>query len=112
MKGQDMATGVQTTITLVGRSGPKYEFYLYPWGTEFKATGGLYAVLRQDPDGYAVIYVGQTGDLSERFDDHHKAGCFTRHRKTHIAAMAEESERQRLVIEQDLIASYYPICNG
>jgi len=112
LKGQHMATGVETTITLVGRSGAKYQLYVYPWGAALKAVGGVYSVLRQDADGYAVIYVGQTGDLSERFDNHHKTDCFSRHRKTHIAAMVEESERQRLAIEQDLIASYNPPCNG
>lgn len=112
MKGQDMATGVATTITLVGRSGAKYSFHLYPWGTDFKAVGGVYAVLRHDADGYAVTYVGETGDLSERFDNHHKATCFDRYRKTHIAARVEGSEPQRLAIEQDLIAGYNPPCNG
>src|SRR5262245_66267554 len=111
-KGQAMPTGVQETLTFVGRSGAKYLFHVYPWGTEFKAVGGVYSILRHDADGYAVIYVGQTRDLSERFDDHHKEECFSRNRKTHLAAMVEESERQRLMIEQDLIASYNPSCNG
>lgn len=107
-----MATSTTSTITLQGRSSAKYDFFLYPWGADFKAIGGVYSVLRQDPDGYAVIYVGQTGDLSERFDDHHKAKCFALHRRTHIVARVKESERQRLVIEADLIASYNPPCNG
>lgn len=107
-----MAASTTSTITLQGRSGAKYSFWLYPWGETFNATGGVYAVLRDDGTSYSVIYVGETGDLSERFDNHHKADCFSRHRKTHIAARIEGSERQRLAIEQDLIANYNPPCNG
>lgn len=99
------------SITLKGRSGAMYQFSLYPWGTPFTTVGGVYAVLRRDPDGYAVIYVGQTGNLSERFDAHHRAACFDRHRKSHIAVLAEGSEQRRLTIEKDLINGYNPPCN-
>ena len=108
----DMATSTSSTITMQGRSGAKYQFWVYPWGESLKAVGGVYSVLRDDGTTYTVLYVGQTGDLSERFENHHKAACFDRHRKTHIAARVEESERQRLVIEQDLIVNYNPPCNG
>ncbi|HEX9580802.1 MAG TPA: GIY-YIG nuclease family protein [Gemmatimonadales bacterium] len=107
-----MATRTSSTVTLQGRSGAKYQFEAFDWGTEFKPRGAVYAVLRLDPDEYAVLYIGQTGDLSERFDDHHKAGCFASHRKTHIGIHLKAVERERLVIEQDLIAFYYPPCNG
>ncbi len=107
-----MATSTSSTVVLKGRSGATYQFWVYPWGESFKAQGGVYAILRDDGTTWAVVYIGQTSDLSERFDDHHKADCFTRHRKTHIAARVEESERERLVIEADLVASYNPPCNG
>lgn len=103
----------EETITATGKSGKKYEFRVYPWGTSFKALGGVYLVLKRKPDGsYDVIYVGQTGDLSERFEDHHKQGCFNRNGKTHIAVRVEAVERTRLAIEADLIVNYNPPCNG
>lgn len=106
-----MATS--TKIVLRGKSGNKYDFDVYRWGTEFKPLGGVYAVLKERSDGrFDVIYIGQTGDLSERFDDHHKAGCFSRHNKTHIGVHLCSSEQRRLVIERDLIANYQPPCNG
>ena len=97
-----------------GASGSEYKFYLYPWKTDFKAVGGVYMVLRKSNQNgnHTVLYIGQTGDLSERFDNHHKKPCFDMNRKTHIAAMQESSEAKRLRIEDDLIKKYSPTCNN
>lgn len=107
-----MATSTAVTITLQGKSGNSYEFTVHSWGTEFKPIGGVYSVLKRRTDGrYDVIYIGQTGNLAERFDDHHKTWCFTNHAKSHIGVQVEPSEKRRLAIEQDLIANYRPPCN-
>src|SRR5204862_34065 len=94
---------------LKGASGRTYQFEVHPWGTPFNPLGAVYAVLQSRTDG--LIYIGQTGDLSERFDDHHKATCFDRHGKTHIGVCTEASEQRRLAIESDLIANYKLPCN-
>jgi len=104
-----MATTSSTRITLRGKSGMVYDFQVYPWGQEFRPVGGVYAVLQSESDG--VIYVGQTGDLSERFDAHHKAGCFARYGKRFIGVRVEGTESRRLATEADLIANYRPPCN-
>ncbi len=98
-------------ITLAGASGAKYPFDVYPWGTEFRPIGGVYSVLRRDPDGYRVIYVGETGDLSERCDNHHQAACFALNRKTHIGVLVEAARDRRLFIEADIRRFYNPPCN-
>jgi len=101
------------SVTANGASGQAYEFGVYPWGTSFKPLGGVYLVLKNNSgSNYDVLYVGQTGDLSERFDDHHKQGCFDRNRRTHIPVSVESSEARRLRIESDLIGKYQPTCNG
>ncbi len=102
------------TIIVTGISGSNYIFYLYPWGENLKALCGVYVVLRKSIQNgnHTILYIGQTGDLSERFDDHHKKSCFDRNRKTHIAAMLEPSEAKRLRIETDLINNYRPTCNN
>ncbi|MDA8082820.1 MAG: hypothetical protein M0024_04080 [Nitrospiraceae bacterium] len=106
-----MAT--EDKVAAKGVSGAQYDFDVYRWGTEFKAVGGIYLVLKRQMNGkYDLLYVGQTGDLSERFDGHHKASCFTRSGKTHIAVKGEGSEQKRLSIEADLINNYRPGCNG
>lgn len=99
------------TVQADGSSGMSYSFSVYPWGTEFQPVGGVYLVLRAAEGRTDVVYVGQTGDLSDRFDNHHKLYCFERNGKTHIAVMAEGVEARRLRIEQDLIRNYNPSCN-
>ena len=101
------------TIVAEGASGLEYTFSIYPWGTEFQKKGGVYMVLKKkgQNNDYAILYVGQTGDLSERFDSHNKKPCFDRNGKTHIAILLESFELNRFSIENDLIRSYNPVCN-
>ena len=102
----------ETSVTLKGASGRAYEFDVFPWGTSFNPLGGLYTVLKKIPPNFHIQYVGQTGDLSSRFDSHHKQSCFDRNGKTHIAVHLESSESVRLTKEADLVASNNPVCNG
>ena len=112
-----MTSTTPATLELTGASGRKCAFLVYPWGTEFKAVGSVYAVTRATPnqtggETHSIIYVGQTADLSERFDAHHKAACFSKHSANRICVHVEGVEQTRLAIEADLIASYKPPCNG
>lgn len=100
-------------VTVQGISGAQYVFDVYLWGTQFNPVGAVYIILKKKSDGnYDLLYVGQTGDLSERFDAHHKKPCFDRNGKSHIGVRVESSEKQRLAIEADLTAKYKPVCNG
>ncbi len=100
------------TVNATGISGRQYPFEVYPWGTGFNAVGAVYLILRTSQGGnYDILYVGQTDDLSTRFNNHHKQPCFDRNRKSHIGVLVEGSERNRLAIEQDLIAKYKTMCN-
>ncbi|MBT1073487.1 GIY-YIG nuclease family protein [Pelotalea chapellei] len=98
-------------VTVKGQSGTQYEFEVYPWGTTFNPVGGLYIVLKKQPGNYGILYIGQTGNLSERFDNHHQSDSFTRYGKTHIAVRAESSEQKRFTFETDLIRNYNTCCN-
>jgi len=105
------------TLPLTGGSGDSYDFEIYPWGTGFNAVAGVYAITKRAPaaDGnftHAVLYVGETGDLSTRFDTHHKAVCFERRGANCIGVHRETSEDTRLRIEASLIARQEPPCNG
>ncbi|MBW9267381.1 MAG: GIY-YIG nuclease family protein [Candidatus Thiodiazotropha sp. (ex. Lucinisca nassula)] len=103
----------QTTLPIQGASGTTYRFTVYPWGTQFQSFGAVYTVLRNNGGGrYSILYVGQTGDMEERFDDHHKQRCFDRNGKTHIGVLPEPNEQRRLAIESDLVNAYNPPCNG
>jgi len=105
------------TLTLTGISGNRYMFDVYLFGTKFKAIGAVYYISKrvQKPDGngnHANIYIGQTEDLSERFDNHHKESCFIKHNANCISIHQEGNERRRLAIEADIINSLEPPCNG
>jgi predicted GIY-YIG superfamily endonuclease len=106
------------TVTFKGSSGDSYEFNAYQWGTNFKEDyGAVYFVTKRTKktDGgysHTSIYVGQTEDLSTRFDNHHKQECFDSHQKNCVCIYNEQDEDTRLEIEQDLIENYDPPCNG
>ncbi len=70
-------------------------------------------MLKKNPqNNFTVLYIGQTGDLSTRFDNHHNQPCFDRNGKTHIGIHLESSEARRFEIETDLVRNYNPACNG
>jgi hypothetical protein len=105
------------TLILTGASGTDYKFNVYPYGTEFKEMGAVYYISKrtEKPDGsgsHSKIYIGQTGDLSERFDDHHKEPCFKKNNANCHSIHSETDERKRLNIEKDLIDALNPPCNG
>ena len=103
-------------LTLTGQSGESYTFNVYPSGTEFKKKGGVYYISQRTIKSgggasHSVIYIGQTKDLSERFDEHHKADCFERNSINAISVLVESNKQERLDIESDLIAARNPPCN-
>ncbi|MDE2462124.1 MAG: GIY-YIG nuclease family protein [Alphaproteobacteria bacterium] len=105
------------TIAFTGKSKKRYKFTVHPLGTEFKSVGAVYFITsrKKTKSGSYVhtrIYVGETGDLSERFDNHHKEKCFKKHGANCICIHREEDEDARLEIEQDLIDLCDPPCNG
>jgi hypothetical protein len=104
------------TLTLTGASGNQYSFNVYPTDTGFKSMGAVYYISKriEKEDGtgtHTKIYIGQTGDLSERFDSHHKESCFKKHNANCVSILQESSEKTRLEIEGDLIEAYTPPCN-
>lgn len=101
----------ETTVTLKGVSGRSYDFDVYPWGTSFKPVGAVYTVLKKNGTNFSILYIGQTGDLSERFNNHHKRPRFDRNGKTHIGIHLESAESRRFDIETDLVRNYSPVCN-
>ena len=105
------------TLTLKGVSGNEYKFNVYPLNTDFKSIGGIYyiskRIVKENGIGsHSKLYIGQTEDLSERFDNHHKWDCFEENSANAISIYREESKDERLGIEKDLIDNYEPPCNG
>jgi hypothetical protein len=95
-------------INAQGASGAQYAFSLYPLNTDFKPLGAVYMFLKGD----VPVYVGETRDLSQRFDDHHKADEIRSHLADRIAILVESDGGRRLYIEADLLRNYRWPCNG
>ncbi len=112
-----MATQKIADLPLTGASGRVYAFNVYPLETTFAAYGGVYAISRRGPQPpgsglHLLKYVGQTGNLSTRFADHHKEVCWQRQLANARSILWVADEATRLEIEADLIAAYDPPCNG
>lgn len=103
------------SITIKGKSGSGYSFDLYRMGQSFKALGAVYVILElQSKDGspwYRYIYVGETGDLSTRFDSHHKQKCFDKESADRIGIHLQSSEKTRTSIEDDILQGGTWPCN-
>ena len=102
-----------STVNLKGRSGTVYTLQIYEYGTSFNAVGTVYAVTNRAPltTSHTFLYVGQTGDLSYRFDNHHRATEFERKNATHACVLRVDNEQQRIAVERDLMDYYSLPCN-
>lgn len=100
------------TIQWPGASGKSYTYYIYAIGASLKAEAGNYIFARAESNTYVPIYIGETENLSERFDKHHKKDCIEAEGATHIHAHLNADEQARLAEESDLIAKWKPPCNG
>ena len=103
-------------ITFTGKSGTTYPFEAFSWDTSFNAVGAVYFITTRTrkPDSggsHENVYIGQTSNLSERFDDHHKANCFNRNGANCICVHVDSNEKSRLNKEADLIAGNTTPCN-
>lgn len=101
------------TIEWEGITGRKYKYWIYEIGHPLKAVPGNYVFAKETkPNTFRPIYIGQTGDLSERFDDHHKMPCIKKEGATHIHAHESSKDKtDRLTEETDLVRRLNPICN-
>lgn len=104
------------TIMFIGKSGNRYTFNTYSENTKFQNIGAVYIFTKryQDASGtYSQIplYIGESGELGTRIENHEKWPCVMRQGCTHISIMSESDGRKRLDIETDLIQGYQPVCN-
>jgi len=109
-----MATATKTgyTLNLKGKSGQNYTFILYDGIPDLGKVGGLYIFTKvNDTGSHAKIYLGRTGDLSTRFEDHHKAECIKKNGANRFGVCLMESEKDRVKSETDLLEANNFICN-
>lgn len=111
-----MATPTYAYAT--GLNGTRYDFKVYPAGTQFHPFSGLYGFLRPVANGgWHVLYIGQTHDLQMRvgagLQNHHQFSAARRLGFTHVGVhVFQGNEQARLGAESSLIAALRPQLNG
>ncbi len=101
----------------VGASGKEYLYSAYSVGDHniersFENVPGNYIFAKKTVLGdFSPIYIGQSGNISERLDDHHKNSCIRRRGATHIFLHRNDDENARLAEESDLLGNSDPPCN-
>jgi predicted GIY-YIG superfamily endonuclease len=101
-----------TITTLTGDSGDEYVFEVHALGADLDAVGAVYAVTRKEGNEHVVLYVGHTGDLSDRFNNHQKSECFDDNEADCLCVHRDGNKKSRLKKESDLMSRYRPTCNG
>ena len=106
-----------STVTATGASGARYEFQVYPLGTDFNELPGLYMFCHPLANGqWRVHYVGQTHNLKNRvglgLSLHHKIADARRAGATHVGVRAFNGrESDRIATELDIIQGLKPSLN-
>lgn len=108
-----MSTVTKDVIHVTGISKKQYTFEVYQKHLSWNSVAGVYLILRKNQNGnYLPIYVGETENLGERFQDHHKMACFEKNGWTNLGFLHEKNEHNRLAIEQDILKNFNWICNN
>ena len=106
-----------STINFHGESKNVYAFDIYDINDVWDSIEVVYVVTRaySNPNGgitHKIIYIGETGNLNERFYDHHKQSCFDSNNANRLCLKIINNETERFTIETDLINYYNPPCNN
>jgi hypothetical protein len=93
--------------TVFGQSHSQYTFGMYDYPGNWKPLAAVYIITKRTVDAegkgrHTGIYVGQTSNLSERHEDHHKQDCFKGKGANCIGVLIEKNEKRRLEIEADI----------
>ncbi len=104
-----------STVDLIGKSGTKFSFNVYPIDEECPNESGIYAFTKREAQGntfnHSVVYIGMAKSFEKRFYNHHKDDCIDKNGANVICLMQVKDEKQRAIIEKDLLDNYNTKCN-
>jgi len=97
-----------------GQSGQKYRYTVYMFGTVFGPGPANFIYARELRAGqYVPVFIGQTQDLSEPFEDSVALECMKQTRVTHIHVRPTDARDEiRRAERSDLISVWNPPCNA
>jgi predicted GIY-YIG superfamily endonuclease len=101
------------SIIWTGKSGKEYKYWIHSLDDTHDAAPANYIFVNKTrPTYYRLVYIGETEDISQRFDSHHKMPCIRRIGITHLCTHKSDTDKKvRCAEEADLISNYNPICN-
>lgn len=120
---REMVSKLGKTLTLTGASGKQYEFQLFSFDDYeeikryFNEVPALYIFVRLTADKLRyeeVIYLGETGNVHTRYDNHHRENCIKSRNANCIGFYQEEGfgiEANRKAAEKDLLDANIFHCN-
>lgn len=94
---------MQDFIDLQGASGAMYRFRVWPDGAAHLPIAGNYVFLTAEPEGFTVILIGATNDLSQARADWAKAA---RRGATHVFTRLNVARSVRTAEHEDLVAAH------
>jgi len=100
------------TVNWPGKSGKMYAYEIIPVNASWNDVPGNYIFAKRNGSSWMPVYIGQTDSFSDRLPNHEKRPCAGRNGATHIHAHVNKNDQSRLSEERDLIANWYPVCNG
>lgn len=92
-----------------------YNFEVFPLEIEFQETPAVFIISRRKIDKHGkghhkFICIGQTDSIVKELKKHKKGKCLKQNKANVICVLAEENEKNRLKIEEDLRLSYSAPC--
>ena len=94
---------MQDFIDLKGASGAEYRFRLWPEGAAHPPMAGNYVFLKEEPQGFTVVLVGVTNNLSAARGDW---GKVAKRGATHLFTRLNVARALRTTEHADLVAGH------
>ncbi len=107
--------GKIATVAFAGASGAEYSFEVYTLDTSFNNVGAVYMftvrTVSEGKGAHEPIYIGETGELADRYVNHEKWPCVEMHGANCICMHRDDNQASRLDKETDLLRANDPPCN-
>ncbi len=92
-----------------------YEFDVFDLKEKFEDFPAVFVISKRklDKNGkghHKIICVGQTETLGKEIAKHKKLTCVKKHKANVISILKDDSERNRLLIEENLKTGYGVLC--
>ena len=103
MRLSELGISMQGFIDLKGASGAEYRFRIWREGTAHLPIAGNFVFLREEAEGFTVVLVGVTNDLSHARRDWAKGA---KRGATHVFTRLNVARSVRTAEHADLVAGY------